>query len=112
MQTIKKAFLMLQIASKVEKIPMLGFDHINIAARSAIAEQAGVRHFASNLAGHKIHAFTSFDFPPVNHRHFDLRKMIVQKSLLLFFPLRFENVNTLFSAGSYSAEPTNRQAQG
>jgi len=43
MQTIKKAFLMLQIASKVEKIPMLGFDHINIAARSAIAEQAGAR---------------------------------------------------------------------
>jgi hypothetical protein len=43
MQTIKKAFLMLQIASKVGKIPMLSFDHINIAARSAIAEQAVAR---------------------------------------------------------------------
>jgi len=43
MQTIKKVFLMLQIAGKVGKMPMLGFDHINIAARSAIAAQAGAR---------------------------------------------------------------------
>jgi hypothetical protein len=43
MQTIKKVFLMLQIAGKVGKIPMPGFDYINIAARSAIAAQAGAR---------------------------------------------------------------------